>query len=157
MFKPPPPKTRRTGRGDECQRVLKLSLGSLVIVIGLCVARVNELRVMFVHEADESFGFQLLKRESSQGSADLQPLRHDGRRDQLVRRNFFVQFIVRSCGAKGNEIKGASFRHIILEHTSEVRTIISFKQPMKIGFLLIDPFPYKFGLWVPCIQLTFSR
>merc|ERR1712002_949076 len=69
-------------------------LGNLVVIVGLGVSRVNDLRMVFVHETDESLGLQLLQSKASQGPANLQPFRHDRRSDQLVRGNFLVQLVV---------------------------------------------------------------
>ena len=83
---------------------------------------------MFVHESDQSFGLQLLKGETSQGTADFQSLRDDRRRDQLVRRDFFVQLVVRGCEKKYGEerqaIKGWAWA-AIRQNLDSTTTLIS--------------------------------
>merc|ERR1719370_2886955 len=71
-----------------------LFLSLFLVVFGFGVARVDELRVMFVHQTYQSFSFQFLKGEAGERASNLQPLGNNGRRDQLVRRHFFVQFVV---------------------------------------------------------------
>merc|ERR1739838_416281 len=55
----------------------------------LGVARVDDLRVMSDDALDQALLLQLLEGEAGETPADLQPLRDDGRSDQLVGRNFF--------------------------------------------------------------------
>ena len=71
--------------------------GGLVLIFGLGVAGVDDLGVVLVDESDESLRLQLLQGKPRQRTANLQPLRDDGRGDQLIRGNLFVQFVVGRC------------------------------------------------------------
>jgi len=75
-----------------------LSLNSVVFdflndFAGLCVARVDDLRVMRLHLTDQSLGLQLLEGKASQTSTNFEPLGNDGRSDQLVGRNFLHELV----------------------------------------------------------------
>merc|ERR1719430_1299892 len=69
-------------------------LGLLLLVFYDNCSGVDHLCVMLSNQLDETFLMELDEGGAGQGTPHFQPLRHDGRGDQLVGGHFLVQLVI---------------------------------------------------------------